>query len=339
VTRIAGVLAAICDTTAILLLFFLVISRVFYASFHLTRQFEFDRVALIVVAIALLLLARAARTLDARVVAAGAGLFVASAVAIVALTMRSVDVADAVKTAGIRVVFRSHEPNIARPDDRYGYVLRPNVQDRHRETDYDVIYTIDGHGRRVTPDPAHPRASIAFVGDSFTFGTGVEDAQAYPALLGADYWKDVKVINAGVEGWGVTQAVITVEDLLSSAAPPSAIVYQIIPDDIYRFYPRETAAGVTPELVRREIQLTRDLVISMRDLCELRHDPFAVVLMLDRGSFPAELMYALGEARIPLVDLTRVRYERFAHDYHPNMADHRRLADAIAASPISAMIR
>ena len=39
-TRIAGVLAAICDATAILLLFFLVISRVFYASFHLTRQFE-----------------------------------------------------------------------------------------------------------------------------------------------------------------------------------------------------------------------------------------------------------------------------------------------------------
>jgi hypothetical protein len=38
------------------------------------------------------------------------------------------------------------------------------------------------------------------------------------------------------------------------------------------------------------------------------------------------------------VDLTRIRYERFAHDPHPNAADHRRMADAISRSVIADML-
>ena len=356
------VLGAVCDTSAILLLGFLIASRLFYTQFNLTRAFEFDRVLLIALAIVLLLLARAAPRLDARLLLAATMLAVSAGVAITVLILRSVDVAGVVKTGGMKLVIRQHDADIARPDERYGYVLRPNARDHQREPDYDVTYTVDAAGRRVTPSPPHPRTTIAFVGDSFTFGNGVQDTETYTSLLGSEYWRDVKVINAGVSGWGMTQAYLTIADMLASSAPPAAIVYQMIPDDIYRSYLREpvttgvrrrlefvdgrfvqrdvpkSTPAITPDLVEKEIQLARDLLISMQRACEQHHVPFAVLLLLDNGSYPPTLMETLGEHQMTVVDLTRIRYERFTHDYHPNAADHRRIAAAIASSAIAGMV-
>jgi len=76
----------------------------------------------------------------------------------------------------------------------------------------------------------------------------------------------------------------------------------------------------------------------MHRTCEQHHVPFAVLLLQDHGNYPPELAHALGEDRITIVDLTRLRYERFTHDYHPNAADHRRIANAIDASAIRHLV-
>jgi lysophospholipase L1-like esterase len=359
---VVRVLAAGCDAAAIALLAFLIVSRLFYERFHMTREFEFDRVLLIGLAIALVVLARLARHLDVRLLLAATTLTITAGAALAIAIVRSTDVAGTVKSAIFAVVVREHDPDIAKPDERYGYVLRPNARDRHRSADFDVMYTIDADGWRVTRAPAQPRETIVFVGDSFTFGTGVEDNQSFSSLLGAEYWTDVKVVNAGVGGWGVTQGYLAIADLLAKA-PPTAIVYQMIPDDIYRSYLRTPvttgvrrrlefvggrlemrdvtpgpAATVTPELVGREVRMAIDLLLAMQALCAKHHVPFAVLLLLDQGSYPTEIGYALGEHHFQTVVPTGLRYERFTHDYHPNPADHRRIAAAIASSTIGEMV-
>jgi hypothetical protein len=359
---VARILAAIGDVTAVALLAFLIVSRLFYVRFHMTREFEFDRLILVALAAGLIVWSRLARYLDARVMLAGATLMIAAGGGVVLAVAKSVDVAAAVKGAVVSAVVRAHDPSIATSDTRYGYVLRPNARDYHRTADFSVTYTVDGGGRRVTPAPGHPRATVVFAGDSFTFGTGVEDHETYSWLLGSEHWRDVKVVNAGVGGWGITQGYLAIDDLLASEPLPSAIVYQMIPDDIFRSYLRGSvttgvrrrlefvdgafvmrevqpgAPAITPELVEREIRLARDLLLGMQARCAERHVPFAVLLLADRGKYPPALVYALGEHRVPLVDLAGIRYERFEHDYHPNAADHRRIADAVAASPVIAKL-
>lgn len=359
---VVRVLAAACDTVAIAVLAFLVVSRLFYTRFHLSREFEFDRVALIVMAIGLLVFGRIGRRLNVRLMLAGTVLLVVSAFGTVALIWRSVDVATVVRQFVVRTVLRQHAPDIAVPDERYGYRLRPNARDHQREPDYDVMYTVDASGHRVTPTPDQPRTTVAFVGDSFTFGDGVEDNQTYSWLLGAEHWRDVKVINAGVSGWGVTQAYLAIGDLLDTKPAPSVFVYQMIPDDIFRSYLRtpvttgvtrrlefvdgrfemrdapKTSPEITPALVEREVRLTTDLILGMHRMCDERHVPFAVLLLQDHGTYPPDLIHAIGEDYIPTVDLTRLRYGRFTHDYHPDAADHRRIADAIDSSAIRHLV-
>jgi hypothetical protein len=358
------VLSAICDAVAVAVLAFLVVSRIFYTRFHLTRAFEFDRILLIALAIILILLARFAPRLNRHVlVAAATTVVLASAFSAVSVAL-SIDIAQSVKGVVLRAVVGQHEPNIAKPDDRYAYVLRPNARDVHREADFNVTYTVDAAGRRATPEPPHPRATVAFVGDSFTFGTGVNDEESYPWVLGAQYWRDVKVVNAGVGGWGPLQGYMTVADMLASSTPPSVVVYQMIPDDIYRSYLRNSTMAdlpkrievvdgrlverarpsaasrmvVTPDVVEDEVRLTRDLVLGMQTICDQHHVPFAVLLLQDNGVYPPDLIAPLGQRGIRTLDLTRMPYERFMHDYHPNAADHRHIAARIAASAIGDLV-
>jgi hypothetical protein len=57
-------------------------------------------------------------------------------------------------------------------------------------------------------------------------------------MLAARHWPDVKVVNASVRGWGLTQAYLAVMDWLSRQLP-DVIVNAMIPDDLRRSYLRE----------------------------------------------------------------------------------------------------
>ncbi len=78
---------------------------------------------------------------------------------------------------------------------------------------YDVDYTFDEEGRRVTP-PArvHPAdGTVLAFGGSFTFGEGVGDADSMPwrvAELAGRRWR---VVNLGFQGWGPQQMLVALE--------------------------------------------------------------------------------------------------------------------------------
>ena len=71
---------------------------------------------------------------------------------------------------------------------------------------YDVTYTIDGDGFRTTPSRPDAKHTIYIFGDSFTFGQGVDDEETFSSILSSDWlYEDYKVVNAGVNGYGITQ--------------------------------------------------------------------------------------------------------------------------------------
>lgn len=109
-------------------------------------------------------------------------------------------------------------PNDLRePHPKLGYVFKPNAVGHHlaytsQGVIYDVTYTIDNLGRRVTPDPSTSADDhfIAFFGCSLTFGVGVEDDETLPSQI-AESIPDAAVYNYGVDGYGTANVLMTFE--------------------------------------------------------------------------------------------------------------------------------
>ncbi|MFN8644251.1 MAG: hypothetical protein U0802_22305 [Candidatus Binatia bacterium] len=93
--------------------------------------------------------------------------------------------------------------------------------------------SVGDHGIRLNdrPTPAAVRPLILAVGDSFAFGDGVDDRDAWPAVL--EEVSGQRVINAGMIGFGLDQAVLRAEQLIDVYRPDTLVV-AFIPHDILR---------------------------------------------------------------------------------------------------------
>ncbi|MEZ4767098.1 MAG: hypothetical protein R2844_01565 [Caldilineales bacterium] len=139
-------------------------------------------------------------------------------------------------------------------DATFGWTHVPNSVGRHtKPLTYDVTYTIDDHGHRVT-DGSYDLPKVLVLGDSITFGQGVEDDEPYPAIL-QEMLPGYKVINGGVSAWGTTQSLLQLEQLLQEHDDISLVVYSIIDDDVNRNYLRwlstSRRAAVAGAVLRR----------------------------------------------------------------------------------------
>jgi hypothetical protein len=100
----------------------------------------------------------------------------------------------------------------------------------------------------------HP---ILAVGDSFTFGTGVSDWETWPAQL--ERLSGRRVINGGVEGYGVDQIFLRARRLLSHHQF-STVIFSFIPADIYRSQMSVLFATAKPYFDFKDGQLTLENV-------------------------------------------------------------------------------
>lgn len=97
--------------------------------------------------------------------------------------------------------------------DDYGYAPAPSSRTRAVKLAgarplYDVVYTIDQYGLRVSPpelDPQHRRGCVLFFGCSNTFGEGVQDDETLPWQVGVATGGRFAVRNLGFSGWGPHQ--------------------------------------------------------------------------------------------------------------------------------------
>ena len=267
-----------------------------------------------------------------------------------------------------KVQLLGREPvGIWRADERLGWSHIPGASGRQREVpDFDVSYHIDADGRRDTPGaPTGARGAVLFLGGSFTFGHGVEDAEPYPALL-QQYWPERECINAGVNAWGTTQALLKLQDELATGRQYDLVVYGFIGHHISRNYvrrdwleilqggrgrrnpwfelederlvfqgladPARDGRAGTAALRVRELEITRRLLSEMSALCKSHSVRFTVVHLADGNANVdgALLTEPLGAQQVidlrPELPFDEMRFE---HNGHYTAAGHRLVAEAL----------
>jgi len=103
--------------------------------------------------------------------------------------------------------------NPYQPDGVLGYLHRPDWEAVHATEEFEVTVHTNALGLRGAPartEKAPGTFRILVLGDSFAFGFGVADDEAFPAVLGRllpppPGFERVEVLNAGVAGWSADQ--------------------------------------------------------------------------------------------------------------------------------------
>lgn len=92
---------------------------------------------------------------------------------------------------------------------QYGFTLYESTRMVHGwPRKFKFHYTVNEYGYRgaaIDPSTATGKPTIVVLGDSYTFGIGVEDGEPYPAVLETELGYAYNVVNLGTPGWGLTQ--------------------------------------------------------------------------------------------------------------------------------------
>jgi hypothetical protein len=110
-------------------------------------------------------------------------------------------------------------------DAQTGWRMRPNHSFFWKLDGRTYAYTSNSQGFRAGEefDARDRRFKMAFVGDSFTFGTGVAQDGSYPALLGGDAAGRVSW-NFAMPGFGVDQVWLSARDQALPLKPDLLVV-------------------------------------------------------------------------------------------------------------------
>lgn len=111
-----------------------------------------------------------------------------------------------------------HKPEFQHPDELLGYSGIPDsvthaLKMKGEKTIYDVSYSLDEFGRRVTPPGnSKPNTRYAmFFGGSFTFGEGLNDDETLSYQL-AEYSGKITPYNYGHPGYGPQHVLTQLQD-------------------------------------------------------------------------------------------------------------------------------
>jgi hypothetical protein len=127
------------------------------------------------------------------------------------------------------------------PDSELGYAIKkgPFVAESMVKGDdgrvlFDARYGIDQYGVRSSVEPATPKNDhpVWFMGDSFTFGVGLNDDGTLPSQFAK--LSDLRVINFAIGGQGAHQVLRELETNRPGAVgarDPLAIVYLALPNN------------------------------------------------------------------------------------------------------------
>ncbi|MBN1426379.1 hypothetical protein JXA88_17670 [Candidatus Fermentibacteria bacterium] len=113
--------------------------------------------------------------------------------------------------------------------------LQPMFQGPLRSGEYATSVTINDRGFRGGPWRLDMSRRVLVLGDSFTFGYGVEESEAYPAVLerlSAHEGCPTAVYNAGVPGYGTLQERGIAPGLLAMVRPQIVVLGFTVGSDL-----------------------------------------------------------------------------------------------------------
>ncbi len=186
----------------------------------------------------------------------------------------------------------SMTPGLIEYDRRLGWRLQANWKGRHEHRDFAVRYQIPSHGFRG-PWPHGERSGecIALVGDSFTFGLGVEDDAVFARLLESNHGQgERQVLNLGVPGYSTDQELLLLEDVISRTPIDHVIVVVCLINDVLdnqRLFPLQAMQGKPRFLVSENGTLRLDNVpvpTNPKTAADMRQNLASLVI----GDLPAQ---------------------------------------------------
>jgi len=126
-------------------------------------------------------------------------------------------------------------------DAQLGWKLKPYWSGKHHHFDYDVSYTINKDGFRGKT--AFKNGGYAVVGDSFSFGLGVNDNETFTSLLNNN--NDKTFYNFSVPGYSTDQQLLLINKVHGVAARNVLLVVYLGNDvfDNMREYPLQADHG------------------------------------------------------------------------------------------------
>lgn len=112
-------------------------------------------------------------------------------------------------------------------DTKKGWVNRPNERIVHESANQKIVYSINSSGfrstREYTPTKENGITRLMVMGNSFVFGSEVDDANCWPSILESSN-KNLEVLNAGVAGYGLDQAFLLFEETKKEWKPDVVII-------------------------------------------------------------------------------------------------------------------
>lgn len=115
-------------------------------------------------------------------------------------------------------------------DERLGWRHQSNWSGMHHHIDFTAGYHTDPRGFRKTGQPAKG-APVLVLGDSFTFGIGVQDQETFSARL-QERLPQQRFLNAGVIGYSTDQELLYLDNLLLGLKSDSILLVVYLGNDL-----------------------------------------------------------------------------------------------------------
>lgn len=126
------------------------------------------------------------------------------------------------------------DPGLIQYHAQLGWNLGPNWSGRHTHYDYDVRYSTGSNSFRNQSQPGAAsignRETVAVLGDSFTFGLGVNDAETFVSRLNAG--AGPMFTNYAIPGTSTDQQLLLMRSLLARNAPDQVLLVVYLANDI-----------------------------------------------------------------------------------------------------------
>jgi len=191
-------------------------------------------------------------------------------------------------------------PSFKQRDAVLGMVQRRDFEGRRYTHEYDMHWTTGAQGFRggsYRPEKTEHRFRVASLGNSHTFGVGVQDHETYSALTERALG-DAQVINMAVTDGGTGIWVRTWEEILGYQ--PDALVIRY---DAWNFQdPFKQYLPGTGDLIPREHRMPERDLLSMLESTPLQYSAAWGLIRLRYGT----LSQALGQARCRFTSLRTV---------------------------------
>ena len=196
-----------------------------------------------------------------------------------------------------------------------GWELSRNWQGRHREFDYDVIYSTNQHGYRGRFTFQSPNESkrYAVLGDSFTFGFGVNDEDTFVRLLNDKFKSNKIFFNFATPGYSTDQEYILLRDGVAKYTPDAVILIVYLGNDLFdnelKFPLQSDLAKPYFEIANDSLRLKNTPVPRERkSQAQQQHDNERMAFLNDRSPIPPPFQVL---SRFHLLQMARRQFSTF----------------------------